>query len=72
MSIEPGAIVMRNGRYGYQARFCRRACPTNENLPPQYRTGRNQDALVNRRLPGPLLPSGMPDKRKFIAVKKEG
>ena len=23
MSIEPGAIVMRNGRYGYQARIVR-------------------------------------------------
>ena len=32
MSIESGAIVMRNGRYGYQARIVRGDTPLNRNL----------------------------------------
>ena len=47
---------------------CSAHVPLNENLPPQYRIGHNQDNLDDRRLPDSLLPSGMPDKRKFTTA----
>ena len=67
MSIEPGAIVMRNGRYGYQARIVRGDYAAKREFTAQSNDTERVREVTITNAPCTHLLSVITDKQEFAA-----